>query len=82
MTATAPPRPASGRSGLEQKGDRAGSDQHRDGKDDADRLQRADDGQRQDRQQAVVQQPHRQADRSRMLRIEGMQQQIAPPEDR
>ena len=40
-------------------------------------LQRADDGQRQERQQAVMQQAHRQADGARMLRVEAVQQEIA-----
>ena len=45
----------------DQHGDRPRRDQHGDGEDDPHRFQRADNGQREQAQQPVMQQPHRQA---------------------
>ena len=62
----------------EQIGGGARPDQHGDHQDDADRLQRGDDGQREQHQQPVMQHAHGQPDRARVVRVEAIEQQIAP----
>ena len=61
----------------QQVGDRAGRDQHRDHQDDADGLERSDDRQGQEDQEAVVERADRQSDRAGVVRIEAVEQQIA-----
>jgi hypothetical protein len=63
---------------LSRKAIAPGRDQHGDGEDDAHRLQRADDGQRDQAEQAVVQQADAEADGARLRRVEGVQQEIPP----
>jgi len=65
----------------QKEGDGARRDQHGDCEDDADCLQRADDGQRDQGEQPVMQQADPQADRSRLCRVEGVQQEIPPFDD-
>ena len=62
----------------QQEGDGAGRDQQGDGQDQADRLQRGDDGQRQHRQQAVVQHAAPAGRGAGLGGVEGVQQQVAP----
>ena len=64
-----------------QEGDGSRGNQHGNGEDDADGLQCADDGQGKDRQQSVVQQPDRQSDRSRLRRVECVQEEVPPFDD-
>ena len=56
----------------------AGGDEQGDDEDDADRLHRADGGQRQHDEQAGVQQGDVHADKARLRFVEGVEQVVAP----
>ena len=61
----------------QQIGDCARRHEHGDDEDDANRLQGGDDGEGEQHQEPVVDEPERQSDRARVLRIEAVEQEVA-----